>query len=108
MADSLGVDTVALHASAGAVDATADDFRLGHATAHTRMAAAQGGWIGASAAALAAKTAEWETDTDEHYADLVSRGHQMRSASAQYADTDATASSAVDAAASRLVGEMGL
>jgi uncharacterized protein YukE len=69
------VDPVTLRASAGQTDVSADDLRAQHGSAHERIAAAQAGWIGASAVALTAKAAQWEEQSAAHYTELVKHGN---------------------------------
>jgi len=108
MGKSLGVNSVDLNAAAGEVDTAADDLAVQHASAHERVAAAQAGWIGASAAALAARVAQWEEETVDHYTELVTHSDHLRSAAADYADTDADAASGIDSAVCKLSDDMGL
>jgi WXG100 family type VII secretion target len=55
------VDPDQMRAAAVHVDGQAEDISVGHASVHSRMEAAQAGWAGASAAALTARVAEWQT-----------------------------------------------
>ncbi len=96
MGKDMRVDLVTLHASAGQIDGSADDLRAQHGSANERIAAAQAGWIGASAAALTAKTAQWEEESASHYTELVKHGHDFRSAAASYLDTETEAESEIE------------
>jgi WXG100 family type VII secretion target len=107
MGRDMRVDPVTLHASAGHIDGSADDLRAAHGSAHERIAAARAGWIGASAAALTAKVAQWEEESAAHYTELVKHGHHFRSAAASYLDTDTDAQSEIENAGSKL-GDLGL
>ena len=107
MGDELRVEPATLHASAGEIDVSADDLRAQHGSAHGRISAAQVGWIGTSAAALAAKAAQWEEESAAHYAELVKHGHNFRAAAASYLDTDSGAGAEIDNVASHL-GDLGL
>jgi WXG100 family type VII secretion target len=107
MGKDMRVDPVTLRASAGEVDVSADDLRAQHGSAHERIAAAQAGWIGASAAALTAKAAQWEKESATHYTELVKHGHHFRSAAASYLETDSEAGAEIDNAGSNL-GNLGL
>lgn len=107
MAKDLRVDPANLHQSAGHLDVTADDLRARHANAHGRISAARAGFIGASASALAARTAQWEEESASHYAEIAAHGENFRSAVALYIDSDAESGERVDAAASKF-GTMGL
>ena len=104
MGRNLRVDPVDLHMSAGHVDMTADDLRSEHGAAYTSMAEAHGSWVGSSAAALAAKTSEWEAVTTRHYTTLVEYGHGLRSAAHAYTGTDTQSGSRIDT----LTDDMGL
>jgi WXG100 family type VII secretion target len=107
MAKELRVDPTTLDASASQIDISADDFRAHHGSAHERIAAAQTGWIGVSAAALTAKAAQWEEESGAHYTELVKHGHDFRSAAASYLDTDSESGAEIDNASSSL-GDLGL
>lgn len=107
MGDELQVDPATLHASASQIDVSADDLRAQHGLAHGRIAAAQAGWIGLSAAALMAKAAQWDKESAGHYTELVKHGHHFRSAAASYLDTDSEAGAEIDNAGSN-VGDLGL
>jgi WXG100 family type VII secretion target len=107
MGDELRVDPATLHISASEIDVSADDLRAQHGSAHGRISAAQAGWIGASAAALTAKAAQWEEESAAHYAELVKHGHHFRSAAASYLDTESGASAEIDNVGSDL-GDLGL
>ncbi|GAT09885.1 WXG100 family type VII secretion target [Mycolicibacterium novocastrense] len=98
MSDELKVDVPALDKTARHIDMTADELRARHNSAHLRISAAQRGWIGGSAVALAAKAAQWEEESARHYTDLVERGHDFRSAAASYLETDSESASAIDEA----------
>ena len=69
MPGTLAVDLDALIQSATTVVGRGDDLHARHAGASTPISAAQGGWAGSSAAALAARVAEWNARTTS----LVSR-----------------------------------
>lgn len=102
MGDQLWVDPVEVAMAADHVDVAAEGLRSAHGSAHERMGAAQTGWIGASAAALAAATAKWEDESAGHYNGLVDRVEALRSAASQYAGTDTQGGAAIDAAAMNL------
>jgi WXG100 family type VII secretion target len=107
MGNGLRVDPATLHASATEIDVYADDLRARHDSAHGRIAAAQTGWIGASATALSSKAAQWEAESATHYTELVTHGHHFRSAAASYLDTDRESAAEIDDVGSNL-GDMGL
>jgi WXG100 family type VII secretion target len=101
------VDPVTLRASAGQIDVSADDLRAQHGSAHERIAAAQAGWIGASAVALKATEAQWEEESAAHYTELVKHGQHFRSAAASYLDIDTEAGSEIENVGSNL-SDLGL
>jgi uncharacterized protein YukE len=53
------VDLAALAASAAHVAGLGEDLAMAHLASDNRIAAAQSGWVGASAVALNTKAAEW-------------------------------------------------
>ena len=53
------IDLEALAGSAAHVAGQGEDLASAHVASDNRIAAAQSGWVGASAAALQAKTATW-------------------------------------------------
>ncbi|WP_326547977.1 WXG100 family type VII secretion target [Mycolicibacterium sp. ND9-15] len=107
MSEELQVDPLEVRMAADHVGAAADALRSAHGTAHDRIGAAQAGWIGSSAAALAATTAKWEEESLSHYTELIGHVDDLRSAAANYVGTDHQEASGIDSAASRL-GSMGL
>jgi len=102
MGEGVRVDPLILHTSAGQIDVSADDLRAQHGLAHERIASAQAGWIGASAAALTAMAARWEEESATHYTELVRHGHHFRSAAASYLGTDADMQSKIENARASL------
>jgi uncharacterized protein YukE len=57
---------------------------------------AQAGWVGASAAALQAKLAEWQSVTAELCTDVAAHSEAFRSAAAGYETTDADSAEALN------------
>jgi WXG100 family type VII secretion target len=55
----LRVDLAALASSAAHVDGQAEDLATAHLSSDNRIASAQAGWVGSSAASLAVKTEIW-------------------------------------------------
>jgi WXG100 family type VII secretion target len=53
------IDLEALVSSAAHVDGQGEDLATAHLSSDNRIAAAQSGWVGASAAALHSRTATW-------------------------------------------------
>lgn len=90
------------------VDLAADNLRAGHGSAHERMGAAQAGWIGTSAAALASAAAKWEQESAGLYSEIAGHAGDFRAAAARYVTTDDQQASDIDSAASKLIGDMGL
>jgi WXG100 family type VII secretion target len=107
MGEDLRVDPLEVRMASDHVDVAADGLRTGHGSAHERMGAAQAGWIGSSAAALAATAAKWEQESASQYAELVGHVEDFRAAAARYVNTDSDGASQIDNAASKL-GSMGL
>jgi WXG100 family type VII secretion target len=75
------VDPAALAGSAAQVSAQGEELASAHLSSDNRVATAQSGWVGASAAALDAKAAAWlETTRDlltrlgDHASDLAGDG----------------------------------
>lgn len=89
------------------VDVAAEGLRSDHGSAHGRMGVARAGWIGSSAASLAAAAAKWEQESAGQYAELVGRVDGLRSAAARYSSTDTDEASRIGNAAANL-GSMGL
>lgn len=58
-ADAFRVDLEALGSSAAHVTGQGEDLATAHLSSDNRLAAAQSGWVGSSAAALDSKTAQW-------------------------------------------------
>lgn len=93
------VDTWQLLQSACRVDATADDLRARHTSALGRVAAAQVGWVGSSAAALADRAQRWEEESSAHYAEILAHGEHLRAAAECYVDSDDDSGLDIDAVA---------
>lgn len=105
--EGLRVDPTEVLIAADHVDVAADNLRADHGSAHSRIGAAQPGWIGSSAAALTASAAKWEEDSTRHYSELVGHVEALRSAASMYTGTDSQEKAAIDTAASGL-DSMGL
>lgn len=82
------VDPADLATSAVMVQGHAEDVQVGHGAANTRMAAAQPGLVGLSAAAIGAKVAQWQAVTEALYARLVSHGEALAGSAAGFAFTE--------------------
>lgn len=96
MADHLKVDPIDLHMSSAHMDMHHADLRTAHADAHADMEAAHGRWIGASAAALQAKLAEWQETTEQLCGDIAGHGEAFRAAAHSYTNVDADGAQAIN------------
>lgn len=108
MDENLRVDPADVHLAGCHVDVHAGEFSSGHASTHQRIAAARGGFIGASAAALAAMTADWVDESAAHHRELCGHADDLRAAAARYQTTDTEATTHIDAAAAKLAKRMGI
>ncbi|KUH80857.1 hypothetical protein AU186_08005 [Mycobacterium sp. GA-1999] len=90
------------------VDLAADNLRAGHGSAHERMGAAQAGWIGTSASALASAAAKWEQESSGLHAELAKHGEDLLAAAARYSTTDNQAASNIVSAPSKLYNDLGI
>lgn len=88
MAKSLKVDPIDLHASADHLNMHHADLRTAHGSADADIEDAQTGWVGASAAALQAKFAEWQATTEQLCGTIADHEQAIRTAAAQYQKTD--------------------
>jgi WXG100 family type VII secretion target len=87
------IDLAALAASATHVAGLGEDLASAHVASDNRIAAAQSGWVGASAVALNTKAAEWLQDSrrllgrlGDHAMDLTNDG--MCFAAAEHASAE--------------------
>lgn len=108
MAEDLRVNPTDVRMGADHVDTHTLDLLSRHTSAHERIAAAQSGWIGAAAAALAERVAHWEAESAAHCAELYGHGEDLRRAAASYESSDTGAASNIDNVSSGLVDRMGL
>lgn len=88
MAEPLRVDPVDLHMSADHMSMHHADLRAAHADADSDIEAAQAGWVGASAAALQAKLAEWQATTQHLCGSIADHERAFRAAGNQYQTVD--------------------
>jgi WXG100 family type VII secretion target len=88
MGNELKVDPGAVTAAADRIDTAADGLRAAHATVHERIAVAQAGWVGASAAALTAAASKWQEQSDARYTAMIGLAGDYRTAAASYVSTD--------------------
>ncbi|MCV7288203.1 WXG100 family type VII secretion target [Mycolicibacterium wolinskyi] len=102
MANELQVDAVAVSTAAGRIDTAADGLRAAHAAVHDRIAAAQAGWVGSSAAALAGATAKWQEQSSARYTEMIRHAADYRTAAANYTSTDESEAADVEAKAAAM------
>ncbi|WP_158090878.1 type VII secretion target [Mycobacterium palustre] len=108
MGDDLRVDPIDARLAGEHVDTHAADLLAAHVAAHERTAAAQAGFIGESAAALAELAAHWKDETASHHGELCEHADKFRTAADKYDTTDTDARSNIDAAAEELAERMGM
>ncbi|WP_059015757.1 WXG100 family type VII secretion target [Mycobacterium sp. M26] len=84
MAKKLSVDVDALTHAATKVTGQGDDVHTSHATASTRISAAEGGWAGRSAQALANRVAAWNTRTAELVTRIGDHGQGMHTSATEF------------------------
>ncbi|MDO3398665.1 WXG100 family type VII secretion target [Mycolicibacterium neoaurum] len=89
MADALRVDPVDLRMSSDHMDMHHADLQAAHSAANADIDAAQAGWVGASAAALQARFAEWQNTTAELCGDIAAHGAAFRKSAEGYTTVDA-------------------
>ena len=88
MGNELNVDPESVSAAADRIDTAADGLRAAHAAVHERIAVAQAGWVGTSAAALAAAGPKWQEQSDARYTAMIELARDYRTAAASYVSTD--------------------
>jgi WXG100 family type VII secretion target len=88
MADPVKVDPIDLRMSSDHMDMHHGDLLTAHGAANGAIEESQAGWVGASAAALQAKIAEWQSVTAELCGDIAAHSEAFRSAAAGYETTD--------------------
>ncbi|WP_085241056.1 type VII secretion target [Mycobacterium kyorinense] len=106
MDENLGVDSADVQLAGEHVDTHAADLLAGHGAAHERIAAAHGGVIGESAAALAELAAYWTDETASHHGELCNHADDLRTAADKYDATDTDARTTIDATVSDLAERM--
>lgn len=94
----LRVDPAAVHESGKQVGELAETLRSDLASSSQQIASAQSGWIGKSAAALAAKLAEWDEDAEIHHHNISGHGERFVAAAAMYGHTDESEAETVKSA----------
>ncbi|SRX92596.1 WXG100 family type VII secretion target [Mycobacterium shimoidei] len=88
MPEPLKVDPLDLHVSADHMSVHHADLRAAHAEADSDIEAAQTGWVGASAAALQAKLAEWQSTTEQLCDSIAGHEQTFRAARNRYQAVD--------------------
>jgi WXG100 family type VII secretion target len=96
MTDHLNVDPVDLHMSAAHIDVHHTELKAAHTAADGAIEGAQAGWVGASAAALQAKVAQWQATTTQLCGDIASHGAAYRTAANAYTANDGNSAEALD------------
>jgi WXG100 family type VII secretion target len=96
MADPVKVDPIDLRMSSDHMDMHHFELLAAHTAANGAIEEAQAGWVGASAAALQTKLAEWQAVTTELCGDIAAHGEAFRSAAAGYESTDTDSAEKLD------------
>jgi len=88
LADHVKVDPVDLRMSSDHLDMHHSELLAAHSAANSAIEEARTGWVGASAAALQSKLAEWQAVTAEMCGDIAAHGEAFRTAAAGYQSID--------------------
>lgn len=88
MSEPLHVNPIDLHMSADHMSVHHTDLRTAHAAAASDIEAAQSGWVGASAAALQTKLAEWQGTTEQLCERIADHEQSFRAAGNAYQSAD--------------------
>jgi WXG100 family type VII secretion target len=88
MADHLKVDPIDLHMSSDHMDMHRTELLAAHAAANSVIEEAQAGWVGASAAALQSKLAEWQATSTRLCGDIAAHSAAYRTAANGYTEND--------------------
>ncbi|MGE2721975.1 WXG100 family type VII secretion target [Mycolicibacterium celeriflavum] len=96
MPKDLEVDPIDLRMSSDHMDMHHSDLLAAHTAANGAIEEAQAGWVGASAAALTKKFAEWQEATATMAEDIAAHGAAFRSAASGYQAADAKGAAAID------------
>lgn len=102
MAKKLSVDVDALTHAATKVTGHGDDIHASHTTANTRISAAEGGWTGRSAQALANRVAAWNTRTTELVTRIGDHGQGMHTSATEFTANEQRSSNELRNLASQL------
>ena len=98
---SLRVTIEDLAASGTAVTGHGEDLAVAHCASDARIDAAQPGWQGESAAALAAKVATWSQNSAALLARMRDHAHGLHTSAAQFWDHEQRSAQALDSPALR-------
>jgi WXG100 family type VII secretion target len=85
MPGKLSADVDALTQSATAVTGHGDDLHATHTAASAQLSAAESGWIGSSAQALANRVAKWNGRTTELVATIGDHAQDMHTSATEFA-----------------------
>ena len=96
MPEDLEVDPIDLRISSNHMDMHHSELLAAHTAANGAIEEAQAGWVGASATALQAKFAEWQSATTTMTEDIAAHGHAFLSAAAGYETADGSNAAALD------------
>ena len=86
--EPLKVNPIDLYMSADHMSVHHADLRAAHAAADSDIEGAQGGWVGASAAALQAKLVEWQATTEQLCGNISDHEQAFRAAGKAYQTVD--------------------
>ena len=96
---TLKVDLEAMVASAGHVSGQGEDLAVGHLATDSRMASAEVGWQGSSAAAISAKLATWTKTSAVLLGRISDHAQGLHSCAAGFATHEEQSRSALHAVA---------
>jgi WXG100 family type VII secretion target len=88
VADHMKVEPVDLHMSSDHMDMHHAELLAAHTAANGAIEEAQAGWVGASAAVLQSKLAEWQAATAQLCGEIAAHGEAFRNAAAGYQTID--------------------
>lgn len=100
----LNVDPAEVHKSGVELGEIAATVKSEFGKSDQQIASAQSGWIGQSAAALAAKAAEWQEATTDHHQTLVEHGNKFTEAARLYGQVDESGAQSVRSAGEGIPG----
>lgn len=98
MPRQLRVDPIDLHMSSDHVDMHHAELATAHTAANSAIEAAQVGWVGASAALLQTRFAEWQATTTHLTTELAAHSAAYRTAANTYVHNDDHSAEAIDGA----------